>query len=439
MKPRQKMLAMRKISLGLDAAAPHQAIGLMSGTSHDGISAALVLIDGRKNIEKKAGRIGNGSASSRALDPATKQTFKLIAFETYPYPGKLRARLLEASAGAGVGTKELSQLNFALGASLGKAAVRIAHRGRVPLQRVSFIGSHGHTFYHLPPRSAGRGDIASTLQLGEASIIAAMTGVPVVADFRPMDIALGGEGAPLASLAHVWLFGDRLHGRIVQNLGGIANATYLPPRAGTGDRHVMAFDTGPGVGLIDALVARLTNGRMRMDRDGRMASQGQASENLLGELMRNGYFRRRPPKSTGREEFGPPYLDMVEKRARELGVGGDALVATLTALTARSIADACRRFIMPLGRVDELIASGGGARNPTLMAMIAAELPAVDITTAERLGVNGEAIEAVAFALLAYKFLRGEPGNLPTVTGAKGPAILGKLTLPPMMSRSRQT
>jgi anhydro-N-acetylmuramic acid kinase len=425
------MVGMGRISLRLDGAEPHYAIGLMSGTSHDGISAALVMFGGRASLAKRASCNANGIAGPLARDPATQKALKLIAFETYPYPNKFRARLLEASAGVGVGTGELSQLNFALGAEFGKAAMRIAQRGGVPLERVSFVGSHGHTFHHLPPRSAGRDETASTLQLGEPAMIAASTGVPVIADFRPMDVALGGEGAPLAPIAHMWLFGDRMHGRIVQNIGGVGNATYLPPHAGAGDRHIMAFDTGPGVGLIDALVSRLTNGRMRMDRDGRMAARGTASEKLLGELMRHGYFRRRPPKSTGREEFGPHYLDMVEKRARELEVAGDALVATLTSLTARSIAEACRRFIMPLGRIDELIASGGGARNPSLMAMIATELPQVQVTTAERLGVNGEAIEAIAFAILAYKLLRGEAGNIPTVTGAKAPAILGKLTLPP--------
>jgi anhydro-N-acetylmuramic acid kinase len=397
----------KKISLGL-AREEHHAVGLMSGTSHDGISAALVTIDDRRS-----------------------PPVRLTAFASFPYAPKFRARLLAASANASLGAGEISQLNFALGGALGRAALAISRQGRVAPARLSFIGSHGHTFFHLPPRRAARGETPSTLQLGESAVIAAMTGVPVVADFRPMDIAMGGEGAPLAPLAHLWLFGDRRRGRIVQNIGGIGNATYLPPHARTGDPHLIAFDTGPGGGLIDALAAKLSGGKLRMDRDGRMASRGHASEPLLAELMRNSYFRRRPPKSTGREEFGLPLLEQIEQRAHEIGVAGDDLIATVTALTARSIADAVTRFIVPLGRVDQLIATGGGARNPTLMRLIAAELAGMEVITSEQAGVDGDALEAVAFAILGYQMLRGMPGNIPSVTGARSPAILGKLTLPP--------
>ena len=398
----------KKISLNLDRARPHYAVGLMSGTSHDGVSAALVIIDERRT-----------------------PPVRLVRFATFPYAPNFRARLLAASANAHLGAGEISQLNFALGAALGRAALAISRRARIAPARLSFIGSHGHTFFHLPPRRAARGETPSTLQLGESAVIAAMTGAPVVADFRPMDIALGGEGAPLAPLAHLWLFGDRARGRIVQNIGGIGNATYLPPRARSGDPRLIAFDTGPGVGLIDALAAKLSGGKLRMDRDGRMALRGGVSDALLAELMRNRYFRRRPPKSTGREEFGVPLLERIAERARALSVAGDDLLATVTALTARSIAAAVRRFIIPLGRVDQLIATGGGARNPALMKMIAAELPSLEVITAERAGVNGDALEAVAFAILGYQMLRGMPGNIPTVTGARSPAILGKLTLPP--------
>ena len=258
-----------------------------------------------------------------------------------------------------------------------------------------------------------------------------MTGMPVLADFRVMDLALGGEAAPLAPLAHLWLFGDPKRGRIVQNIGGIGNATYLPPRPRPGDRRVIAFDTGPGNGMIDALAARLTDGRARMDRNGRMAARGKVVETLLAELMRHPYFRRQPPKSTGREEFSPAHLATILARAEALGVAGDDLVATITAWTARSIGDASRRFIMPLGRIDQLIATGGGTHNPTLMRMIAAELPELEVLTAAGAAVDGDALEAVAFAILGYQTLCGKPGNLPSVTGARAAAILGKLTLPP--------
>jgi anhydro-N-acetylmuramic acid kinase len=399
---------MSRVHLTLDGTPPYHAIGLISGTSHDGISAAVVAID-----ERQSPRL------------------RLLAFKAFPYRKDLRARLLTASAGEGVGTSEIAQLNFVLGWTFGEVALKIAAIAHVAPHRIDFIGSHGHTFYHLPPGRARGRETPSTLQLGESAVIAAMTGVPVLADFRVMDLALGGEAAPLAPLAHLWLFGDPRRGRIVQNIGGIGNATYLPPRPRRGDRRVIAFDTGPGNGMIDALAARLTDGRARMDRNGRMAARGKIAQTLLGELMRHPYFRRQPPKSTGREEFSPAHLGTILARAEALGVGEDDLVATITAWTARSIGDACRRFIMPLGRIDQLIATGGGAHNPTLMRMIAAELPELEVLTAVRAGVDGDALEAVAFAILGYQTLRGKPGNLQSVTGARAAAILGKLTLPP--------
>ncbi len=402
---------MSAIRLRLDGRS-HLAVGLMSGTSHDGVSAALVRFD------------------ERAQPPAT-----VLAFRAFRYPKAFRERLLEVSSGHAADAGALSTLNFELGRIFGRAAVAVARLGRVSLSRVAFIGSHGHTIFHLPPRRAQRGQTASTMQIGEATVIAAMTGVPVVADFRPMDMALGGEAAPLAPLAHLWLFGDRKFGRVVQNIGGIGNATYLAPGARLDAPSLIAFDTGPGVMLIDALAAKLTDGRAKMDRGGAMAARGAVSEELLNELMRNPYFRRRPPKSTGREEFGAHYLAEIERRAVQLGVGGDDLMATMTALTARSIADATRRFIAPLGRVDQLIATGGGARNPALIRMLARETREIRVLTADALGVDGDALEALAFAILGYRMLRGKQGNIPAVTGARMPAILGKLTLPPRPRR----
>lgn len=399
---------MSRVVLTLEGKPPYYAIGLISGTSHDGVSAAVVAIDERQS-----------------------PPLRLLAFKAFPYHHALRSRLLAASAGEGVGTAEISQLNFLVGATFGEVAQTIAKRARVALKRIDFIGSHGHTFHHLPPGRAGRKETPSTLQLGESAVIAAMTGVPVLADFRVMDLALGGEAAPLAPLAHLWLFGDRKRGRIVQNIGGIGNATWLPPRPRPGDPRVIAFDTGPGNGMIDALAAHLTGGRARMDRNGRMAARGKVAEPLLAELMRHPYFRRLPPKSTGREEFSPGYLATILARAETVGVGGDNLIATVTAWTARSIGDACRRFIMPLGRIDQLIATGGGAHNPTLMRMLAAELPELEVITAAGAGVDGDALEAIAFAILGYQTLRGKPGNLPSVTGARAAALLGKLTPPP--------
>src|SRR5271166_6933479 len=284
------------------------AIGLMSGTSHDGVSAAVVELD------------------ERSHPPA-----RLIAFQIFPYAARFRKELLAASADEKIGAAALSTLNFALGREFGRAAIGIARSSRTALSDVAFIGSHGHTFFHLPPRRAARGQLASTMQLGESAVIAAATGVPVDADFRTMDLALGGEGAPLAPLAHLWLFADPKRGRVVQNIGGIANASYIPPRARLGDADLIAFDTGPGNGMIDALASRISAGRLRMDRDGRIAARGHISEPLLAKMMKNTYFRRRPPKSTGREEFGPQLLDRFVADGRRMNIVDYDLVAMVTA------------------------------------------------------------------------------------------------------------
>jgi len=398
-----------KIELKLGR-GPHLAIGLMSGTSHDGISAAIVEIEERR-----------------------RPPIKLIAHASTSYDRRFRNRLLAASTAAGVAAGEISALNFELGALLARAATSLMRQARISPRRISFIGSHGHTLAHSPPsRVAKRDAIVSTMQVGESALIAAMTGIPVVADFRPMDMAVGGQGAPLAPLAHLWLFADSSRTRVIQNIGGIANATHLP-RARNIDRiRPMAFDTGPGVMMIDELAGRMSGGRMRMDRDGKLAAAGQINDGLLKELLSHPYFRRRPPKSTGREEFGVEALGKIERRARQLKVGANDLIATVTALTARSIADACHRFIPGFGRGDQLIVTGGGAHNPTLIKMLANELPELELMTAADVDVDGDALESIAFAILGYQMLRGKPGNLPSVTGARTPAILGKLTMPPL-------
>ncbi|HKD69947.1 MAG TPA: anhydro-N-acetylmuramic acid kinase [Candidatus Binataceae bacterium] len=398
---------MKKIALKIER-GPHLAVGLMSGNSHDGVSAALVRIQERR-----------------------RTPVELLSFKTYPYDTRFRARLLAAGGPGRPGVAEISQLNFGLGRAFAGAALNLVRSAGVPIEELSFIGSHGHTFFHLPPRAANRGAIPSTLQLGEPAVIAALTGVPVVADFRPMDVALGGEGAPLAPLIHLRLFGDRSLGRVVQNIGGIANCTYLPPGAQPDTPGLIAFDTGPGNMVIDGVMARLSRGRERMDLDGRVAAQGAVSSRLLAEMLRHPYFARRCPKSTGREEFGDAFIDRLWSRSRALKLAPRDIAATATALTARTIADAVRRFVMPLGPLAELIVAGGGARNPTLMAMLARELPDLRVLRAAEAGVNGDALEAIAFAVLAYEMLNGRPGNIPSVTGARTPAVLGKLTMPP--------
>jgi anhydro-N-acetylmuramic acid kinase len=399
----------------------------MSGTSHDGISAALVRIEERDE----------------------RPSCELLAFHTFPYRRALRERILSVTEGdqpryprgtrttrfeaGGSTVAELSAVNVTLGRALGEAALKLFKRAGVAAREVALIGSHGHTFFHLPPHATRRGQTSSTLQLGEPAMIAALTGVPVVADFRPMDMALGGQGAPLAPLAHLFLFGDPTRGRVVQNIGGIANSTYLPPGARLGDPRLIAFDSGPGSMVIDALASRTSRGKLRMDRNGRLAARGKASDLLLAELMGHPYFHRRPPKSTGREQFGLSFVRELSARGRALKLSELDLIATATALTARSIGEAVRRFVTPLGPVEQLIVAGGGAHNGTLMRMLKAEMPRIEVLTADQVGVDGDAVEAMAFAILAYEMARGRAGNIPSVTGARRPAILGKLTLPPSL------
>jgi anhydro-N-acetylmuramic acid kinase len=289
------------------------------------------------------------------------------------------------------------------------------------------VGSHGQTVYHqgTPESLLGR-RIASTLQIGEPAVIAARTGAPVVADFRPSDMAMGGQGAPLVPYVDYLLYRDAKKGRVCLNIGGIANVTAIPPSAGP--ERVMAFDTGPGNMLIDALVSQFSRGVQRYDKDGRMAAAGRVNPELLSTLMQHEFVKRRPPKSCGREEFG---AEMVAELLKE-GLSAPDLVATVTAFTAASIADAVERFVSPLMHVDELIVSGGGVHNPEIMRRLERQIPDAKVMTSAELGVDSDAKEAIAFAVLAYETWHGRPANLPSATGARGPAILGKLVRPPL-------
>ena len=376
----------------------------MSGTSADGIDAALLEISQGKALPK----------------------IQLIQFLVLPFPVQLRERILRvADAGSGA-TSEICRLNVLLGELFAKAATLVARRAGVPLHNVALIGSHGQTIAHLPDPKAEHGvSIRSTLQIGEPSIVAERTGVTTVADFRPRDMAAGGEGAPLTPYLHALLFRHLRRDRIVLNLGGIANLTFLPK--GRGLRGVLAFDTGPGNVLIDGLVARLTGGAMQADLDGRIAAAGQIDRQLLRWLMAHAYLRRRPPKSTGREAFGPLLIDALLHRAAIQSVTEEDLVATATAFTAQTVALHVKRDLPRSAASAELITCGGGARNPTLIKRLQEVLPACRFLTADEAGFPGRAIEASAFALLAYLTAHGLPGNLPRITGATHPSILGKI------------
>ena len=372
--------------------------GLMSGTSADGVDVAIVDI-GPRGVE-------------------------LLAFETFPHPPALRQQIFGLFDPARARIDDLCHLNFVLGEAFAAAVIRLARKSRIALGSIDLVGSHGQTVYHIPEgRRVGRKIIRSTLQIGEPSVIAERTGIATVADFRPRDVAAGGEGAPLVPFADYILFCDKRRSRAVQNIGGIANVTYLP--AGGGPEGVLAFDTGPGNMMIDRAAWHATRGRLPYDKDGRLAARGRIDERLLGELMRHPYLRRRPPKSTGRETFGVQLTDVLWQRARKRGVTPRDILATLTAFTVRSIADAYRRFLPAMP--DEVILCGGGAANPTLVAMLRRELQPARVARMDEFGLDPRAKEAVSFAILAYATAEGIPNNVPSATGACRAVVMGKV------------
>ena len=385
-----------------------KVVGLMSGTSLDGIDAALVELEEPGRAEGDGWQSGDGVA------------WRLLAFEVLPFPAdrrqEIHASILDGDAAS------LARLHARLGEWFAEAVLGVCRSGGVSLPELDLIGSHGQTVWHQPPEDGRRG---STLQLGCPATIAERTGVDVVSDFRSRDMAAGGEGAPLVPWVDRLLFAaDRP--RVLQNIGGMANLTRVPPRGS--DEAVVAFDTGPGNALIDGAMELATDGDRCYDIDGEWAARGTVDEDLLEELLAEPYFRRPPPKSTGRELFGRGYVQrLVEQRAPSGEEAWTDLVATLTALTARSVCQAVRRWADP-GPDGEVVVTGGGARNPTLLGLLRRELDPIPVRTGQVLGLDPEAKEALAFALLAWAHRTGRPGNLPSVTGANGPRVLGSLT-----------
>jgi len=382
---------------GLAAKKSLRVVGLMSGTSADGVDAAIVDV-GRGGVE-------------------------VLAFETRPYSPALRRRVL-AVCEPDAAVAELCHLNFVLGEVFAEAALSAARRAGVRRASIDLIGSHGQTVCHLPAaRRFGRRTVRSTLQIAEPAVIAERTGIATVADFRTRDVAAGGQGAPLVPYADWRLFGHRRIARAVQNIGGIANVTYLPPAARRED--VVAFDTGPGNMILDRLAALVSAGRRRCDRNGALAGRGRVRQRLLDELMRQRFLRRRPPKTTGREDFGRQFADRLFADARRRRIGPPDLLATAAAFTAASIADAYRRFLP--GKVRQVVLCGGGARNPTLVEMLRARLAPAEVCASDDLGISADAKEAVCFALLAAETVRGVPNNVPAATGAARAVVCGKI------------
>jgi anhydro-N-acetylmuramic acid kinase len=371
----------------------------MSGTSADGVDAALVEV-------------------RRGEPPRVR----LLAHGTYPYPPGLRERVLgAASAGS---TEEVCRLNAYLGELLAEAAAAVAQRAAVRMADVDLIGCHGQTIHHLPAAwREGAHLVRSTLQIGEPAVIAERTGVTTIANFRPRDLAAGGEGAPLVPIVHHLLFVHPERCRAVLNIGGIANLTILPARAAAGD--VSGFDTGPGNVLMDELVRAAGLSQKGYDEDGRLASAGRVDATLLAELLAHPFIRRAPPKSTGREEFGPAMARQVLARLQAAGRPLEDGVATLAAFTVHAAAENLRAFVLPRSPVRELFVMGGGALNPVLMRGLGEALPECGVQPAEAAGMPARAVEAVTFAVLAYLTATGRAGNLPAVTGAAGPRVLG--------------
>jgi len=385
-------------------------LGLMSGTSVDGIDAALVRI---------SPSIKDNAAHARLED-----------FATLPFPRAVRAAVLRMAEGVCVSTGELSQLNFRVGRVFADAALLACRKFRLDPRRLSLIGSHGQTVFHQgkPTRFLGEA-VSSTLQIGEPAVIAARTGVTTVGDFRPADMAVGGQGAPLVPWGDYLLFRDEHRGRAILNIGGIANVTIIPK--GAGPQSVVAFDTGPGNMIVDGLVRHFTAGRQAYDPGARMASRGNLLPALLEALLAESYFRQPPPKTAGREQYGNSYVEKILRWGRRHRARPEDLVRTATLLAALSIVDAINRWVVPRTSLSQLIVGGGGARNPLIMAQLSALLRGIEILPSEKLGVPGDAKEAFIFALLANETIHGRPANLPSATGARRPAILGKICYAP--------
>lgn len=389
---------------GYRQASSHRVVGLMSGTSVDGIDAACVQI------------AGTGS----------KLRVELEAFNTFPYDDCLKSRILALCSGGDVA--EAAVLSFELAEAFASAVLSLLNENKVAADDVDLIASHGQTVAHLPRGTETHPDSRATLQIGEPCIIAERTGITTVADFRTRDIAAGGEGAPLIPYVDYCLLRISDRNRIVQNIGGIANCTILP--AGCLIDDVRAWDTGPGNMVIDACVRILTDGKDDCDIGGTMAAAGRVDEVFLNDLLDSEFLNSSPPKSAGREEFGREYAAIFVKHGRRRKLNSKDIIATATALTAQSIEHAYRRHAAPIldGNYDtEVIVGGGGAENPTLMRMLRERIAPWRLLTHEDCGLRSDAKEAIGFAVLGHETIMGVPTSLPGATGARHSAVLGKI------------
>ncbi len=385
-----------------------RAVGLMSGTSVDGIDAAVVEI-----ITVNAGI-----------------KIKLCAFENIPYSGSVRKKIMELFDVDTSTVDKLGYMNFLLGELFAQAALQVIKKAGLEAEDIDFIGSHGQTVYHQPQVSNEDGyDIRYTVQIGEGAVISARTGIPCVSDFRVADMAAGGQGAPLVPFTEYLLYSDEGKNVLLQNIGGIGNITIIP--AGKNIWEISAFDTGPGNMIIDGLVQKTSKGRLLYDPGGEIAKKGTVNDSLLKRLINNPYFDAVPPKSTGRELFGKDYTEMVYQYMLENNISNEDGIATVTYFTAWSIADSYRRYIKPRCSADYIVLGGGGSYNNTLVNYIKTEMSAYNVQTytQEQLGYSSDAKEAIAFAILADYTVAAKTNNIPGVTGASKAVVMGKISL----------
>jgi anhydro-N-acetylmuramic acid kinase len=381
-----------------------KVIGLMSGTSVDGIDAALIEVNGRE----------------------TDLHVKLLAGETFAYPQELRDKILAVCAGEALSLAELAILDDAIATQFAAAASQIASQ----YSSVELIGSHGQTVYHRPPileKTATK--LGYSLQIGRGELIAHLTQIKTVSNFRAADIALGGEGAPLVPKIDACLLSHPTKTRAVQNLGGIGNVAYLPPnQLPNWEQQVCGWDTGPANALLDLAVARLTNGKQTYDNNGEWAAEGTPEQELVTKWLKQDFFQQSPPKSTGRELFGQDYLEKCWQDLDQAQLNDSDRLATLTELTVASIVHSYRQFLSTIP--EQVLLCGGGSRNLYLRQRLQAELTSAQIMTTDEVGIDGKFKEAIAFAVLAYWRIHSIAGNLPQVTGAKRPTLLGDVHIP---------
>ncbi|NOY76693.1 MAG: anhydro-N-acetylmuramic acid kinase [Calditrichaeota bacterium] len=382
-----------------------EIIGLMSGTSLDGLDMAHVQVSGQ----------------------GLQTQFSLKAFQTMSYSPRIRELILHCAAPEKGSTACVSQLNFFLAALWGEYVLDFLKTNAIPPHTIDLIGSHGQTIYHQPgPVDVAGQKVRSTLQIGDPSVLAKRTGIPVVGNFRVADMALGGEGAPLVPYVDFLLLRSSSKNRAILNIGGIANVTLLPKNAKKED--VFAFDTGPGNMLIDAVAK--TYFRQDFDRNAELARRGRVSRDVLQALLKDPFIQRTPPKSTGRRYFGAEFLKKIKDVAEKHHLTPYDLLATVTQFTSESIVFSYRQWIRPRAEVDEWIVSGGGARNPMILEELRKQLQPANVILSDDVGLPGDAKEAIAFAILANELVSGQPGNLPSVTGASRETPLGVLCFP---------